>query len=111
MLPAGSSERSVVPVSALPSAWKYHHGSPLIAGSTTVSEPTSGAMRGSIAAIACALSPITTRSCAPKSAGSALAARRYTPPARTDVIDELQAVATDRVEVRAARDECDLVAR
>ena len=108
--PAGSSARRAVPSSAPPSAWKYHHGSPLIAGTTVVAAPTRDAVFGSSAAIACALSPMTTRSCSPKSAGS-VAGRQPVDTARAaDVIDEPQTFAPDRIEMCTARDQYDVMA-
>ena len=63
MLASGASPSASMP-------WPNHHGTPFMAGSTTVRGPSSGAMRGATAASAGPLTATTTRSCRPRSAGS-----------------------------------------
>ena len=89
---------------------KYHHGSPLIAGSTVVSASSSGAMRGSDRPDRCDLSAMKTSPAARDPPGPRRQ-RAIDAAGSTDIVDELQAVATDCVEVRAARQQRHLVAR
>ena len=41
--PSGSTDASASPSNITPGTWKYHHGIPLSAGTTTVSAPQSAA--------------------------------------------------------------------
>src|SRR6266853_1513160 len=85
-VPAGSRQATGWPSKRPPSPWKYHHGRPLIAGTTTVSGPTSVFSRGSIAPIECVLRHTKTVSWAPNSHGSSEARRgkiARLPPARS----------------------------
>src|SRR5204862_6788997 len=67
---AGARQATGWPSKRPPSVWKYHHGRPLIAGTTTVSGPTRAFSRGSIAAIEYVFKQMKTASWTPKSAGS-----------------------------------------
>src|SRR5215469_16517344 len=72
MAPRGSTLSSGRPPRASMPA-PNHHGTPFIAGSTTVSSASSGARVGASAASAGLLTAITSRSCGPSSRGSSAA--------------------------------------
>ena len=59
---------------------KYHHGTPLIAGSTAVRGPISGVSASRAAGQSCAFIVPITRSCGPNARASSLASIRATPP-------------------------------
>ena len=71
--PVGSTACSRWPAWAPPKPSRNHHGTPFIAVSTTVSGPISGPIWRATASSEGALTAITTRSCTPSAAGSALA--------------------------------------
>ena len=88
---------------------RNHHGTPFIAGSTTVVGPSSGAIAAPTAGSAGALTAMTTRSCAPSAAASSLAVERRARTSRAALLD-LQAVGADAGQRLAARERRDLVA-
>ena len=85
IVPPGSRESSAVPSNGPPWRWKYHHGIPFCAVSTTVSGPNRAGRSPAMGAIWCALTARTTRSCGPHSVMSLVAAisvARTTEPSR-----------------------------
>ena len=62
MTPPGSTLSRCVPSHGPPCRWKYHHGMPFCAGSTTVSGPKSGGSSGAMAVSPCAFTASTTTS-------------------------------------------------
>ncbi len=68
--PPGSTASMRMPSHGPPRPWKNHQGTPFIAARTTLSGPSSGAMRAATAGSAGPFTARITRSCGPSSAGS-----------------------------------------
>ncbi len=73
IVPPGSTLFNARPAAGPGRPWQNHQGTPFIAGTISVCGPSSGAMARATSASAGAFTAITTTSCTPSAAGSALA--------------------------------------
>ncbi len=109
--PCGSTVSTRRPSNSPPCFWKYHQGMPFWVVTTAVLSWNRAGISFAIGSTWCALSARITTSCLPASAILLVALTFFATCSAAVFLDQLQAVLLHGLEMRAARDQRDFLAR